>query len=81
MSIRGSVRVGHCCVMKPVRLVVSAPPDTWSWGVTVAANFQDVSMGNPARVKDRHGDFYRYSKEESDALWSCSDCFRGEGHA
>ena len=66
--------------MKPVRLVVCAPPDTWSWGVTVAPNLQDESMANPTQATDKRGDFFQYNKKESDALWSRSNCFRGEGH-
>ena len=66
--------------MRPVRLVVCAPPDTWRWGVTVTANLQDESMANPTQATDRRSDFFQYNKEESDALWSRSSCFRGEGH-
>ena len=66
--------------MKAVRLVVSAPPDTWSGGVTVAPDLQGMSMAYPARVTDRHSDFFRYNKKESDRLWSWSDCFGGEDH-
>ena len=66
--------------MKAVRLVVSAPPDTWSWGVTAAPDLQGMSMAHPARVTDRHSDFFRYNKKESDHLWNRSGCFRGEVH-
>ena len=66
--------------MKAVRLVVSAPPDTWSWGVTVVPDIQGMSMANPDRATDRRSDFFRYNKKESDALWNLSDCFRGEDH-
>ena len=66
--------------MRPVRLVVCAPPDTCRWGGTVTANLQDESMANPTQATERRSDFFQYNKEESDALWSRSSCFRGEGH-
>ena len=66
--------------MKPVRLVVHAPPDTWKWGApapasgTVSGSPQDVEVAHPTQS----GALFRYNKKESDALWSSSSCYRGE---
>ena len=66
--------------MKPVRFGVCAPPDTWRWEVTVVPNLLDESKANPTHATDRRSDFFRHNQKESDALWSRSNCFRGEGH-
>ena len=66
--------------MKPVRLVVHAPPDTWKWGASAPASgrasgsLQDVEMAHPTQS----GALFLYNKKESDALWSWSSCYRGE---
>ena len=62
--------------MKPVRLVVHAPPDTWQWGASAPASgsLQDVEMAHPTQS----GALFLYNKKESDALWSWSSCYRGE---
>ena len=66
--------------MKPVRLVVHAPPDTWKWGASAPAsgrasgNLQDVEIAHPRQS----GALFLYNKKESDALWSWSSCYRGE---
>ena len=66
--------------MKPVRLVVHAPPDTWKWGTSAPAsgrasgNLQDVEMAHPTQ----RGALFVYNKKESDALWNWSSCYRGE---
>ena len=68
--------------MKPVRLVVHAPPDTWKWGASAPASgrasgsLQDVVLAHPTQS----GALFLYNKKESDALWSCSSCYRGEDH-
>ena len=66
--------------MKPVRLVVHAPPDTWKWGASAPApgrapgSLQDVEMAHPTQS----GALFLYNKKESDALWSWSSFYRGE---
>ena len=67
--------------MKEVRLVVSAPPDKWAWGGNIAqllSELPDCVLAEPTRAEDRRGKHWRYSKEESDAIWSYSEPFRGE---
>ena len=62
--------------MKPLRLVVHAPPDTWKWGGSAPAssNLQDVEMADPTES----GALFLYNKKESDALWRFSSCYRGQ---
>ena len=62
--------------MKQVRLVVHAPPDTWTWGASAPASgsLQDVEMAHPTQS----GALFLYNKKESDALWSLSSCYLGE---
>ena len=66
--------------MKPVRLVVHAPPDTWKWDASAPASgrasgsLQDVEMAHPTQS----GALFLYNKKESDSLWSWSSCYGGE---
>ena len=67
--------------MKEVRLVVSAPPDNWAWGKDMhqlLSDLPDMVLAKPTEAKDRRGKHWRYTKEESDAIWSYSEPFRGE---
>ena len=64
--------------MKEVRLVVSAPPDTWSWHVALAPGHHDVFPAKPTRPEDRRGEYFQYNNKESDALWSWSTSYRGQ---
>ena len=53
--------------VQEVRLVVSAPPDTWGWRVAPAPELPIVFPAEPTRAKDSRGEHFQ------------STSFRGEG--
>ena len=57
--------------MQPVRLVVTAPPPEWGWGLD---DVTDVLAGGrsaalPQQGRDTVGAHWRYNSEESRAIW------------
>ena len=58
-----------------VQLLVHAPPDTWGRGLEPqAARPTDAAAAEPQ--VDREA-WYRYTKEESDRMWSTSTSYQG----
>ena len=55
--------------MRPVRLVLVAPPDQWAWGEAYSQPLVSRKLGNPERNYDCRGCHWSYEKEESDAIW------------
>ena len=66
--------------MKQVRLVLTAPPDTWTWGSDVQSGqaLPATWQAQPTLIKDTRGTHWRYSQAESDAIWVAAGPFRGE---
>jgi len=67
--------------MKPVQVVLDAPPDCFAWGKNVTASdwpdCPDVTL--PTAATDRNGKkTYHYNRHESKAIWCSAAAFRGE---
>ena len=63
--------------MKPLRLVVEAPPDDWGWGEDIVPP-RDSIMAEPTRVEHSKGELWQYSGQESAAIWRSSCSYQGE---
>ena len=58
-----------------VQLLAHAPPDTWGRGLTPQeARSTDAAAAAP---QVDHEAWYRYTKEESDRMWSTSTSYQG----
>ena len=71
----------HALHSRPVRLIVFAPPADWGWGREFAHDNRsgfDALLAKPQQTKDSHGDLWRYSVKESNAIWCNSGPYRGE---
>ena len=66
--------------MRPVRLVVVAPPADWAWGVDRAPGaVVDVHFtASPEPAMDSRGRHWRYNDAESRALWYRAGPYQGE---
>ena len=71
--------------MKPLPVVLEAPPDTFAWHSSKMHTFdQPASMAVPTRLDialDRHGArvvAYAFNPEESKEIWCSAGAFRGE---
>ena len=71
--------------MKPLPVVLEAPPDTFAWHSSKLHTFdQPASVAVPTRLDialDRHGArvvAYAFNPEESKGIWCCAGAFRGE---
>ena len=63
--------------MKAMRLVVSAPPDRWAWGMELGT-LPEPTLAQPVMVDDNVGKHWRYNTQESDAIWCSASSYRGE---
>ena len=63
--------------MKPLRLVVQAPPDEWAWGVEPGA-LPEPTLAHPTRAQEAKGKHWRYNARESQASWLLASSYRGE---
>ena len=72
--------------MKPLPVVVEAPPDSFTWGSMNTNTFdsENVSMAVPTQfniAQDSHGRHvvaYSFNSEASKAIWCSAGAFRGE---
>ena len=69
--------------MKAVRLVLNAPPDDWAWNAEphcgdASAGELQVGPAWPSLTKDSRSMHWRYSEDESDAIWRAAGPFRPE---
>ena len=66
--------------MRPVRLVVAAPPAQWAWGQDRVTD--DLGGGrsaaSPEQGLDSVGAHWRYNEAESTAIWYRAGPYRGE---
>ena len=63
--------------MRPVRLVVAAPPAEWAWGQDRLLG-GGVSDASPEQGFDSVGAHWRYNEAESTAIWYRADSYRGD---
>ena len=63
--------------MRPVRLVVAAPPAEWAWGQDRVGEFRG-SDASPVEGKDSRGAHWRYNEAESTAIWYRAGSYRGD---
>ena len=63
--------------MKAMRLVVSAPPDRWAWGMELGT-LPEPTLAQPVMVDDNVGKHWRYNTQENDAIWCSASSYRGE---
>ena len=61
--------------MKPVRAVLSVPPESWSWDVPVKKE-AEPTKAQPEWKCFKKGNHWRYSRSESDQIWCSSKPFR-----
>ena len=64
--------------MKPVRLVVSAPPQQWAWNALLGAVEFPRMPSEPKRGQDCRGCHWSYETRASDAFWLHSGPYQGE---
>ena len=72
--------------MKPLSVVVEAPPDSFTWGSMNMSTFdsESASMAVPTQfniAQDSHGRHvvaYLFNSEASQAIWCSAGAFRGE---
>ena len=72
--------------MKPLSVVVEAPPDSFTWGSmnTNTFDWESVSKAEPTQFnigRDSHGRnvvAYSFNSEASKAIWCSAGAFRGE---
>ena len=72
--------------MKPLPVVVEAPPDSFAWGNLNRPRFdlESASMAEPTQfniAQDSHGEgvrAYLFNSEASHAIWCAAGAFRGE---
>ena len=65
--------------MQPVRLVVTAPPPEWAWGLD---DVTDVFAGGrsaalPQQGRDSVGAHWRFNKPDSEAIWRRAHSYCG----
>ena len=65
--------------MKPLSLVLEAPPERWAWGIELG-EVSVLARAEPELIKHewlpiKH---WRYSATESKAIWCGAGSFRGE---
>ena len=63
--------------MRPVRLVLFAPPEQWAWGEDPSQHRVSPKPGNPERIFDSRGYHWSYELEESDAIWLSAGPYLG----
>ena len=63
--------------MRPVRLVVAAPPAEWAWGQARVLGC-DRPTASPEQGLDSVGVHWRYNEAESTAIWYRAGPYRGE---
>ena len=66
--------------MPAVRLVVTAPPAEWDWGLGDATEVltDERSAASPKQGWDTGGAHWRYNDAESSAIWSRAESFHGD---
>ena len=67
--------------MRPVRLVLTAPPAQWAWGVDpLTDDLRDLDMDavSPELGHDSRGRHWRYNEDDSRAIWLRAGPYRGE---
>ena len=64
--------------MKPVPVVLDAPPNTFGWNVAPGSASVKKCLAVPTKfeITDKLG-AYNYNIEASEAIWSSADSFRG----
>ena len=71
-------------VAGPVRLLLHAPPATWSWSSLCVTEVVDCEAAKPGQVtggvirRDRREELYTYNDAESAVLWSRSEPFQAQ---
>ena len=65
--------------MRPVRLVVCAPPDQWAWGEDPSPMEVSLTPVSPKRGFDSRGFHWYYDKRESTAIWQSAGPYMAEG--
>ena len=63
--------------MRPVRLVVAAPPAEWAWGQDPVGDFRG-SDASPEEGLDSVGAHWRYNEAESTGIWYRAGSYRGD---
>ena len=67
--------------MKPTRVVVEAPPDSFAWGKTPPAMEGEMQVGVPEMFEiGPCRTAYRFNAEESKAIWCTAKAFRSESN-
>ena len=71
-------------VAEPVRLLLHAPPATWSWTSLCATEVVDCEDARPIQITggvirgNRREELYTYDEAESAVLWSRSEPFQAQ---
>jgi hypothetical protein len=65
--------------MKSIRLLVSAPPESWAWGVGQFEKKKAATeTAKPILMKDSSGKYWKYNANESSSIWFASGPFQSE---